>query len=142
MLADKSARNIERSGSMQKSRDQTSHVLRLQPGSLRRASLSSCKRESSEKTRLDIRHDQALRRENLPFLFSDFPARQISQPCNIPFLQRVWKHQGLTIQSHTEVHDESPPGRRHYPVWRRSSSRLHLHRRHYLWNSEDLHSVP
>src|SRR5438876_9301332 len=66
MLADKSARNTERSGSVQKSSDPTRNVLRLQPRSLRRANLSSGEREPPEKTRLDLRHDQALCRENLP----------------------------------------------------------------------------
>src|SRR3989441_2079733 len=107
MLADKSTRNPERSGSMQKSSHQTGHVLRLQPGSLRRTTLPPCKREAPEKTRLDIRHDQAICRENLPFLFTNLRARPISQPDNIPFLQRIREHQGPTIQSHTEVHDES-----------------------------------
>src|SRR2546425_11548616 len=86
MLADKSARNTKRSGSMQKSGDQTGHVLRLQPGGLRRANLPSGEREPPEKTRLDIWHDQAFWRENMLFLFTNIHARSISKADNIPFL--------------------------------------------------------
>src|SRR5437899_11739732 len=89
MLADKSAGNTERSGSVQKSSDPTRNVLRLQPRSLRRANLSSGEREPPEKTRLDLRHDQALCRENMLVLFTDLHARPISQPDNIPFFQRL-----------------------------------------------------